>query len=139
MSKKIFVFGSNEQGIHGGGAAKVARDKHGAILHQGFGPQGNSFGIPTCHVPVGRPGWEIPFSKVQFYISCFLIYADQVAAVDREEGFQVTQIGCGFAGWTKEQIAPLFIDANHNCQFDTEWEPFLLSANHLYRAYWGHF
>jgi len=31
-----------------------ARDKHGAILHQGFGPQGNSFAIPTCHVPVGR-------------------------------------------------------------------------------------
>ena len=63
-------------------------------------------------------------------------FRDQVATVDREEWFKVTQIGCGFAGWTKE-IAPLFIDANHNCQFDTAWEPFLLSANHLYRAYWG--
>ena len=140
----IFVFGSNEQGIHGGGAAKVARDQYGAILHQGFGPQGNSFGIPTCHVPVGRPGWKIPFSKVQFYISCFLIYADQVAAVDREETFQVTQIGCGFAGWTKEQIAPLFALAPGNCLFDTDWHSILGSFAGVYgddsrpRKYWGH-
>ena len=44
---KIFVFGSNEAGIHGAGAAKSAREQHGAIYGNGRGIQGNSYGIPT--------------------------------------------------------------------------------------------
>lgn len=130
----IFVFGSNEIGVHGAGAARAAREKHGAILQQGFGPQGNSFAIPTCHVPVGQPGWEIPFQRVMFYVSCFLIYANILP----EEDFQVTQIGCGYAGWKKEQMAPLFANPPKNCLFDTEWKPFLGVDGKGIR-YWGHF
>jgi len=126
----IFVFGSNEKGIHGGGAARVARDKHGAVLQQGFGPQGNSFGIPTCSKPTGEAGFEISFEKVSYYVACFIAYAKHYPQVD----FQVTMIGCGLAGWTSEQIAPLFVNAPDNCQFDTEWKPFL-GEN---RKYWGH-
>lgn len=43
----IFVFGSNPEGRHGAGAAKVARLKFGAIYGQGEGLQGNSYAIPT--------------------------------------------------------------------------------------------
>jgi hypothetical protein len=126
----IFVFGSNEKGIHGGGAARVAREKYGAVLQQGFGPQGDSFGIPTCSKPTGEPGHEIPFEKVAFYVGCFIAYAKHYPNVE----FQVTQIGCGLAGWTKEQIAPLFVNAPANCLFDTDWK-FLLGDD---RRYWGH-
>jgi hypothetical protein len=132
----IFVFGSNELGIHGGGAARVAREKHGAVLHQGFGPQGNSFAIPTCSKPTGEPGSEIPISKVRYYVACFLMYA----ATHPELDFQVTQVGCGLAGWKPEQIAPMFWDAPDNCFFDSAWKPWLTDKSNsgVSRKYWGH-
>jgi hypothetical protein len=126
----IFVFGSNEKGIHGGGAAKVARQQHGAVVQQGFGPQGNSFAIPTCALPTGEPNHEIPLAKIADYVAMFVEYAKRHPELD----FQVTQVGCGLAGWTKEQIAPLFASAPANCQFDTDWK-FLLGDE---RTYWGH-
>ena len=43
----IFVFGSNPEGRHGAGAAKIAMTKFGAIYGQGEGRQGNSYAIPT--------------------------------------------------------------------------------------------
>jgi len=132
----IFVFGSNELGLHGGGAARVAHEKFGARYDhkggpgQGFGPQGDSFGIPTCSKPTGQPGFEIAFEKVSYYVQCFILYAQQHPELD----FQVTKVGCGLAGWTNEQIAPLFTIAPDNCQFDTEWKP-ILGEN---KKYWGH-
>ncbi len=45
--RTIFVFGSNPEGRHGAGAAKVARDRFGAIYGQGEGLQGNSYALPT--------------------------------------------------------------------------------------------
>jgi len=40
MDDEIFVFGSNLQGAHGGGAALVAKKLFGAIQGQGTGLQG---------------------------------------------------------------------------------------------------
>jgi len=132
----IFVFGSNEKGIHGGGAARAAREKHGAVLQQGFGPQGNSFGIPTCAKPTGEPNHEIALDKIKYYVDCFIVYANQHPELE----FQVTQVGCGLAGWTPEQIAPLFCASPANCLFDTAWEPFLGDHDLMNRErrYWGH-
>jgi len=126
----IFVFGSNELGIHGGGAARVALDKYGAEWKKGVGPQGRSYAIPTCSKPTGQPDHEISFEKVSQYVADFIQYAKDTP----EEEFQVTKIGCGLAGWTNEQIAPLFTIAPENCQFDTEWQPFLGED----KKYWGH-
>ena len=39
---EVFVFGSNLRGMHGGGAARVARLKFGAVMGQGVGQQGQS-------------------------------------------------------------------------------------------------
>ena len=44
---EIFVFGSNLAGMHGGGAARIAYDRFGAIWGQGVGLQGQSYAIPT--------------------------------------------------------------------------------------------
>lgn len=43
----IFVFGSNPTGIHGAGAAKVAREQFGAKAGVGEGLTGNSYALPT--------------------------------------------------------------------------------------------
>lgn len=43
----VFVFGSNPKGVHGAGAALVAKTQFGAVQGIGFGLQGNSFAIPT--------------------------------------------------------------------------------------------
>ena len=46
---EIFVFGSNLQGYHGGGAARLAMNQWGAVWGQGTGLQGQTYAIPTMH------------------------------------------------------------------------------------------
>ena len=94
----IFVFGSNLEGRHLGGAARVALDKFGARMGQGVGIQGQSYAIPTMQggVDTIRP------------------YVDEFIDLAREwdqNTFYVTRIGCGIAGFTDEEIAPLFDEA----------------------------
>lgn len=47
MDNEVFVFGSNLAGMHGGGAARVAHLRFGAVLGKGVGLQGQSYAIPT--------------------------------------------------------------------------------------------
>lgn len=120
----IFVFGSNLRGVHGAGAAAYAMKKHGAIWGVGVGIQGDSYGIPTKDMQI----MTLPLRSVEGYVSMFIAYA----FLHPELQFKVTQIGCGLAGFTKEQIAPLFQDAPANCLFDRAWESLLPS-----RVYWN--
>ena len=46
----VFVFGSNPEGRHGAGAAKVAKTKFGAKNGQGEGLQGNAYALPTKRI-----------------------------------------------------------------------------------------
>lgn len=113
----IFVFGSNLAGRHGKGAALFARLKHGAIYGQGYGRQGNSFAIPTKdHQLI-----TLPPEKIEEYVDKFLKYA----RASSSEMFQVTRIGCGFAGYKDEQIAPMFKGAPDNCIMPEEWKDLL--------------
>lgn len=95
---EIFVFGSNLEGLHGGGAAYLAYRKWGAIWGQGVGLQGQTYGIPTMH---GGP------DAIRPYVDEFIKFAQ----VHPELKFLVTEIGCGIAGFTPEEIAPLFTEA----------------------------
>ena len=95
---EIFVFGSNLEGLHGGGAAYLAYRKWGAIWGQGVGLQGQTYGISTMH---GGP------DAIRPYVDEFIKFAQ----VHPELKFLVTEIGCGIAGFTPEEIAPLFIEA----------------------------
>ena len=92
---EIFVFGSNLQGMHGGGAARLAYEKFGAIWGQGVGLQGQSYGIPTMHGGV---------NAIKPYVDEFIEFAKS----HPELTFLVTRIGCGIAGFRDEEIAPLF-------------------------------
>ena len=95
---EIFVFGSNLQGMHGGGAARLAYNRFGAVWGQGVGLYGQTYAIPTMHggVPAIRP-----------YVDEFIVFAK----AHPEFIFLVTRIGCGIAGFRDEEIAPLFKDA----------------------------
>lgn len=91
----IFVFGSNLQGYHGGGAARIALNRFGAVLGQGVGLQGNSYAIPTMQ---GGVDTIVP------YVDEFVDFAK----THPDLTFYVTRIGCGIAGFSMEEIAPLF-------------------------------
>lgn len=95
---EVFVFGSNLAGSHGGGAAYVARRKFGAIMGQGVGLQGQSYGIPTMQGGV---------ETIRPYVDDFIAFAK----AHPELFFYVTRIGCGIAGFRDEEIAPLFAAA----------------------------
>lgn len=95
---EIFVFGSNLEGLHGGGAALLAYERFGAVWGQGTGLQGKSYGIPTMHGGV---------DVIAPYVDDFIAFARE----HRELKFLVTEIGCGIAGFTVEEMATLFKDA----------------------------
>ena len=95
---EIFVFGSNLAGAHAGGAARMAVEKFGAVMGQGVGLQGQSYAIPTMQ---GDPSTILP------YVEEFIHFAD----MHPELTFLVTRIGCGIAGFTPREIAPLFAGA----------------------------
>lgn len=127
-SKMIFVFGSNEAGIHGAGAARIAFRQRGAVWKEGWWHHGTSFAIPTKDRSVRK---SLPLSKITFYVDQFLEYARK----HPELTFQVTAIGCGLAGFKHSEIAPMFANAPDNCWFDDAWKPYLPGLH----PYWGTF
>lgn len=92
---EIFVFGSNLAGHHYGGAARIAMQKFGALWGQGVGIAGHSYAIPTMQGGI---------DAIKPYVDDFLKFAQEWD----ETQFYVTRIGCGIAGFTDEEIAPLF-------------------------------
>ncbi len=94
-TNEVFVFGSNLQGHHYGGAARIANEKFGAIFGQGVGLQGQSYAIPTMQGGV---------ETIRPYVDEFIEFAKQ----HPELIFYVTRIGCGIAGFQDSEIAPLF-------------------------------
>jgi len=95
---EIFVFGSNLDGYHAGGAARIAVEHFGAIMGQGTGLQGKSYAIPTMQGGV---------ETIAPYVDEFIRFADS----HPELTFLVTRIGCGIAGFNDKEIAPLFASA----------------------------
>jgi hypothetical protein len=112
MPRTIFVFGSNLAGRHGKGAALYARQHHGATYGQGEGLQGDSYAIPTKDAQLRT----LPLDAIRTHVGAFLTFAGQFNAV-----FVVTRVGCGLAGYTDAQIAPMFKDAPANCQLPEGW------------------
>lgn len=97
---EVFVFGSNLEGMHGGGAALTAYKKFGAIWGQGIGLQGQSYAIPTMQGGV---------ETIKPYVDEFIDFARK----HPDLRFLVTPIGCGIAGFKPSQIAPLFKEAKN--------------------------
>lgn len=110
---EIFVFGSNLAGIHGAGSAQHARVHYGAVYGIGVGPQGRSYAIPTKDQNFN----VMDLDHIQLYVWQFLDYARM--CTDRT--FNVVAIGCGLAGYTPQQIAPMFFNAPQNVKLPQEF------------------
>lgn len=97
---EVFVFGSNTEGMHAGGAARMAMN-WGAIYGKAFGLQGKTFAIPT--VDYTRNG-KMSIDEIKKYVDEFLDFTIK----NKDKKFLVTEIGCGIAGFKVSEIAPLF-------------------------------
>lgn len=112
---EIFVFGSNLAGMHGGGAARTARLHFGAVMGEGVGLQGQSYAIPTMQGDT---------DTIRPYVDDFIAFAK----AHPEQKFLVTRIGCGIAGFSANDIAPLFQGAReveNICLPQDFWDYFL--------------
>lgn len=122
---EIFVFGSNESGIHGVGAAADAHQFMGAKWGMGFGQFGNTFAIPTKDWNIKK----LPLDVIQFYVKRFLEYTKTKPNLV----FFVTPIGCGYAGNKPKDIAPMFSDKSDNVILCPEFDEILNNKS------WGQF
>lgn len=127
MSKSIFVFGSNEAGRHGRGAAFTAYKNHGARHGYSYGHVGDSFAIPTKDKNLN----VLSELDIQRYVDGFIAYARG----HRDLTFMVTKVGCGLSRIPEAVMAQMFEKAPSNCEFDQSWESFLGAG----RTYWGKF
>lgn len=110
---RIFVFGSNLKGVHGAGAAAQAMRDFGAIWGQSVGLQGSSYAIPTKDFRIET----LRLEDIKPYVDDFINFA-----ISRQDlYFFVTRIGCGLAGYTDEQIGPMFAESPGNVELPYGW------------------
>lgn len=112
-SVDIFVFGSNQAGIHGAGAARFAYDKLGAEYGVGEGITGKCYAIPTKDSQIHT----LPLSVVKEAVDRFKAHA----ANHPKDSFFMTRVGCGLAGYVDEDIAPMFVGSPTNINFPAPW------------------
>lgn len=93
---EIFVFGSNANGNHYGGAARVAFDKFGAEWGIGEGLTGNTYALPTLDENM-QMVTELNLMKS---FTKFIKFAEE----NKTKKFYLTKVGCGIAGWTIEGV-----------------------------------
>ena len=99
---EIFVFGSNLNGYHAGGAARMAVTNFGAKFGQGEGLQGSSYALPT----LSKDMQQLPLVDLGNALDRLI----ECAKKHPELTFFMTKVGCGIAGFKIEQIAELFFE-----------------------------
>ena len=109
---KIYVFETSESGFHNTRSARAAVEKCGAIKNQGFGLQGNSFGIPVLN----RKNEPLSLTKILPYVRKFVLFAQ----MNPDYEFKVENIGIESVKYPKEWIAPLFVGVPDNVSFFDE-------------------
>ena len=101
---QIFVFGSNMNGNHAGGAARLAVEKFGAIMGQAEGIQGQSYAIPT----LDKDMQKVTEEELVVFLGNFGNYANEHS----EKEFLLTAIGTGIAGFDASYMAYMVLRAN---------------------------
>ena len=115
-----FVFGSNEAGRHGKGAALCAKNYFGAVYGQGHGEQGRGYAIATKAASLR----SLPLGTIAENVRVFL----QHAINHPHKIFAVSRVGCGLAGHKDEDIAPMFKGHPSNVYFlEDSWKQYTYS------------
>lgn len=121
----IFVFGSNPEGRHGAGAAKIARDKFGAKYGQGEGLQGNAYALPTKDLRVKENRGFKSISPKQITENIKKLY--EVAKQNPNKQFKVAYRNTNqtsLNGYTGLEMIEMFNQAGNipsNIIFSKEW------------------
>lgn len=113
----IFVFGSNLGGLHGLGAAMIAKRFFGAEHGVGEGLTGLSYAIATKD----RFIRTLSLPEIRRHVNAFVEFTLE----HPEMKFFVTKVGTGLAKYKDHQIAPMFRGAGSNCSFAEQWKPYL--------------
>ena len=100
---ELFVCGTNVAGKHKKGAAYTAYKRFGATPGRCHGIDNSCYGIPTKDAALK----VLPLGRIAKYVQNMIDDAVNYP----EKIFLVTKIGCGLAGYTPADIAPLFEDA----------------------------
>lgn len=124
----IFVFGSNPEGRHGAGSAKIARELFGAVYGQGEGLQGSSYGLPTKDLRVLKNHGYRSISAEQITENIRKMY--QCAEEHPDKKFKVAYRNqpnerslCGYSGRELMDMFKKACDGNYpdNIYFSEEW------------------
>ena len=121
--KTVFVFGSNPEGRHGAGSAKVAVNKFGAIYGQGEGLQGQSYGLPTKDLRI-KGTRSISESDIVQNIEKMYQVARSMPDKDFKIAYRNGMYEKSLNGYTGGEMLRLFI-ANpvpNNIWFSNEWQ-----------------
>lgn len=127
----IFVFGSNPEGKHGAGAARVALLKFGAKYGIGEGLVGNSYAIPTKDLRVLENNGLRSISEKDIIKSIQKMY--QVAEANPDKTFKIAYRNKAdevtLNGYNGREMFMMFLQATDesnsfpkNIQFSEEWK-----------------
>lgn len=121
----VFVFGSNPEGRHGAGAAKVARERFGAVNGRGEGLQGNAYAIPTKDLRVKEDGGlrSIPPERITESIAKMYGVARENPGMEFMVAYRNTDTA-SLNGYTGYEMMRMFADAGpvpENVAFSREW------------------
>lgn len=123
MKNRIFVFDTNEAGMHITSVAHEAYETKKARWGMSYGHYGTSFAIPTRDIDM-KP---LSYPTIKAYVNGFLAYARG----HKKMTFHIAQIGCDL--YNEEHMAALFVEAPFNCLFDEAWKDYLPED----KEYWG--
>ena len=73
----------------------------------------------------------LPISEISKYVDIFKDYARE----HKELTFVIVRIGCGLAGYTDKEMAPLFKGSPKNCHFPIEWYDFLRGGTNFHQLH----
>lgn len=104
-SNEVFVFGSNINGFHHGGAAKQAL-QWGAVMGIGAGRQGKTYAIPTLDTNMAK----LPLEVTKEHLQDFRNYARMYPNTN----FLLTKVGQGIAGFTEEEMESIMPNFTSN-------------------------
>jgi|SRR5580692_2660618 hypothetical protein len=103
INRHIYVVGTNTEGRHGMGTARVAQLKHGLMYGFSRGLCGDTYAICTKDLRIGKrsiPLIDIEAQLARMFSGYVLVYPRWI--------YHVPAIGCGLAGYRPEEIAPMF-------------------------------
>lgn len=105
-------------GIHGAGSAREANKNWAAVWGVGSGPTGQAYAIPTKPAPYKT---SLPIDVIKSHVQEFFKYAREHPDLQ----FVCVKVGCGRAGYTVAEMAPLWRGAPPNVLLHVDFKIFL--------------